>query len=103
MREKIICFFIILLIILLTMCVGLSAYSKDDYKNSNTWKNATIISGSGNEKFNTIQNNYRRDVNNVGMTVMSDDNDVLRSYHGYCVDGNCESVRGRNYRKFEIF
>lgn len=101
--KKIISVLLISFALIIVVNNGVNSYTATGYKNSDSWKNATIIEGNGNEKFNIIKNNYRRNVNNVGMTIMSDSNDVLRSNHGYCTDGNHNSVRGRDYWKLKIF
>ena len=99
---------IIIVLLILFAIVMVASYADDSptkcgYLSSTVWENATIIDGNGNEKFNIIKNNYRYDVNNVGMTIMKDGSDVLRSNHGYCTDGNHNSVRGRDYWKLKIF
>ena len=98
---------IIIVLLILFAIVMVASYADDSptkygYLSSTVWENATIIDGDGNEKFNKISK-YRYDVNNVGMTIMKDSNDVLRSNHGYCTDGNYNAVRGRDYWKLKIF
>ena len=101
--KKIISVLLISFVLIIVVNNGVNSYNATDYKDSESWENATIIEGTGNEKFNSIKENYREDVTNVGITIMSDGSDVLRSNHGYCTDGNHNSVRGRNYWRLKIF